>query len=185
MYTSEERWGQDNSFTYCRDRYTREQWKPWGEDSSVSDRKRQHLQVYSAARDLKEDLYSNLKNSCLSGGFSSSPHTDIHSVLLLCTALETTALNSKTMSEAKKGELAIRDKAILHQQRRLKQATQFTHKDSADLLPLDGLKRLGTSKDLVSGLWENLKRVWEFILYQTGKAVVVCDTRDSAEKDRN
>ena len=54
------------------------------------------------------------------------------------------------MSEAKKGELAIRDKAILHQQRRLKQATQFTHKDSADLLPLDGLKRLGTSKDLVS-----------------------------------
>ncbi|XP_008313625.1 nuclear receptor-interacting protein 2 [Cynoglossus semilaevis] len=51
-------------------------------------------------------------------------------------------------SEAKKGELAIRDKAILHQQRRLKQATQFTHKDSADLLPLDGLKRLGTSKDL-------------------------------------
>lgn len=53
-------------------------------------------------------------------------------------------------SEAKKGELAIRDKAILHQQRRLKQATQFTHKDSADLLPLDGLKRLGTSKDLVS-----------------------------------
>lgn len=52
------------------------------------------------------------------------------------------------MSEAKKSELAIRDKAILHQQRRLKQATQFTHKDSADLLPLDGLKRLGTSKDL-------------------------------------
>lgn len=51
------------------------------------------------------------------------------------------------MSEAKK-EIAIRDKAILHQQRRLKQATQFTHKDSADLLPLDGLKRLGTSKDL-------------------------------------
>ncbi|XP_061618009.1 nuclear receptor-interacting protein 2 isoform X1 [Phyllopteryx taeniolatus] len=52
------------------------------------------------------------------------------------------------MSEAKKSELAIRDEAILHQQRRLKQATQFTHKDSADLLPLDGLKRLGTSKDL-------------------------------------
>ncbi|XP_046878930.1 nuclear receptor-interacting protein 2 isoform X2 [Hypomesus transpacificus] len=52
------------------------------------------------------------------------------------------------MSGTKKGELAIRDKAIFHQQRRLKQATQFTHKDSADLLPLDGLKRLGTSKDL-------------------------------------
>ncbi|CAL8323010.1 unnamed protein product [Lota lota] len=53
------------------------------------------------------------------------------------------------MSEAtKKGELALRDKAALHQQRRLKQATLFTHKDSADLLPLDGLKRLGTTKDL-------------------------------------
>ncbi|XP_034382423.1 nuclear receptor-interacting protein 2 isoform X1 [Cyclopterus lumpus] len=52
------------------------------------------------------------------------------------------------MSETKRGELAIRDKAVLHQQRRLKQATQFSHKDSADLLPLDGLKRLGTSKDL-------------------------------------
>ncbi|XP_036432571.1 nuclear receptor-interacting protein 2 [Colossoma macropomum] len=52
------------------------------------------------------------------------------------------------MSESKKSEVGLRDKAILHQQRRLKQATQFTHKDSADLLPLDGLKRLGTSKDL-------------------------------------
>lgn len=61
------------------------------------------------------------------------------------------------MSEGKKGELAIRDKAILHQQRRLKQATQFTHKDSADLLPLDGLKRLGTSKDLVSERLETIR----------------------------
>ncbi|XP_048404990.1 nuclear receptor-interacting protein 2 [Stegostoma tigrinum] len=52
------------------------------------------------------------------------------------------------MSDLKKNEMEIRDKAILHQQRRLKQATQFIHKDSADLLPLDGLKRLGTSKDL-------------------------------------
>uniref|UniRef100_A0A672NKW0 Nuclear receptor-interacting protein 2-like n=1 Tax=Sinocyclocheilus grahami TaxID=75366 RepID=A0A672NKW0_SINGR len=51
------------------------------------------------------------------------------------------------MSEGKK-ELEMRDKAIMHQQRRLKQATQFMHKDSADLLPLDGLKKLGTSKDL-------------------------------------
>lgn len=58
------------------------------------------------------------------------------------------------MSQAnKKGELALRDKAVLHQQRRLKQATLFTHKDSADLLPLDGLTRLGTSKDLVSTCW--------------------------------
>uniref|UniRef100_A0A674JN33 Nuclear receptor interacting protein 2 n=1 Tax=Terrapene triunguis TaxID=2587831 RepID=A0A674JN33_9SAUR len=45
-------------------------------------------------------------------------------------------------------EVELRDKAILQQKRRLKQATQFVHKDSADLLPLDGLKRLGTSKDL-------------------------------------
>ncbi|XP_058882901.1 nuclear receptor-interacting protein 2 isoform X1 [Acipenser ruthenus] len=52
------------------------------------------------------------------------------------------------MTDSKKSEMEIRDKAILHQQRHLKQATQFTHKDSADLLPLDGLKRLGTSKDL-------------------------------------
>uniref|UniRef100_A0A9L0IU22 Nuclear receptor interacting protein 2 n=1 Tax=Equus asinus TaxID=9793 RepID=A0A9L0IU22_EQUAS len=44
------------------------------------------------------------------------------------------------------GEL--RDRAHLSQQRRLRQATQFLHKDSADLLPLDSLKRLGTSKDL-------------------------------------
>lgn len=60
------------------------------------------------------------------------------------------------MSESKKREVELRDKAIMHQQRRLKQATQFTHKDSADLLPLDGLKRLGTSKDLVSGLQTKL-----------------------------
>lgn len=49
-------------------------------------------------------------------------------------------------------EASLRDRAHLSQQRRLKQATQFLHKDSADLLPLDSLKRLGTSKDLVSPL---------------------------------
>ncbi|XP_028910220.1 nuclear receptor-interacting protein 2 isoform X2 [Ornithorhynchus anatinus] len=38
--------------------------------------------------------------------------------------------------------------ALLSQQRRLKQASRFAHQDSADLLPLDSLKRLGTSKDL-------------------------------------
>ncbi|XP_073170334.1 nuclear receptor-interacting protein 2 isoform X3 [Lepidochelys kempii] len=48
-------------------------------------------------------------------------------------------------------EVELQDKAILQQKRRLKQATQFVHKDSADLLPLDGLKRLGTSKDLCQG----------------------------------
>lgn len=37
------------------------------------------------------------------------------------------------------------DAAAIRQQRRLKQAIQFLHKDSADLLPLDGLKKLGTS----------------------------------------
>ncbi|KAG9471335.1 hypothetical protein GDO78_015131 [Eleutherodactylus coqui] len=45
-------------------------------------------------------------------------------------------------------EQDFRGSAILHQQRRLKQAHQFVHKDSADLLPLDQLRRLGTSKDL-------------------------------------
>ncbi|XP_017651662.1 nuclear receptor-interacting protein 2 isoform X2 [Nannospalax galili] len=45
-------------------------------------------------------------------------------------------------------EALLQDRAHLSQQRRLKQATQFLHKDSADLLPLDSLKRLGTSKDL-------------------------------------
>lgn len=52
----------------------------------------------------------------------------------------------------KEQEASIRDRAHLSQQRRLKQATQFLHKDSADLLPLDSLKRLGTSKDLVRPL---------------------------------
>ncbi|KAM3609222.1 uncharacterized protein V6R79_011290 [Siganus canaliculatus] len=40
----------------------------------------------------------------------------------------------------------VQDAAALRQQRRLKQAIQFLHRDSADLLPLDGLKKLGTSK---------------------------------------
>ncbi|KGL84915.1 Nuclear receptor-interacting protein 3, partial [Tinamus guttatus] len=40
-----------------------------------------------------------------------------------------------------------REAGALRQQRRMKQAVQFIHKDSADLLPLDGLKKLGTSKD--------------------------------------
>lgn len=54
--------------------------------------------------------------------------------------------------ERQECEMELRNKAILQQKRRLKQATQFVHKDSADLLPLDGLTRLGTSKDLVSSL---------------------------------
>ncbi|XP_017941075.1 nuclear receptor-interacting protein 2 isoform X4 [Manacus vitellinus] len=53
--------------------------------------------------------------------------------------------------ERQECEMELRNKAILQQKRRLKQATQFVHKDSADLLPLDGLTRLGTSKDLCQG----------------------------------
>ncbi|XP_049677559.1 nuclear receptor-interacting protein 2 isoform X3 [Accipiter gentilis] len=53
--------------------------------------------------------------------------------------------------ERQECEVELRNKAILQQKRRLKQATQFVHKDSADLLPLDGLTRLGTSKDLCQG----------------------------------
>ncbi|XP_040183645.1 nuclear receptor-interacting protein 3 [Rana temporaria] len=44
-------------------------------------------------------------------------------------------------------EVDLREAASLRQQRRMKQSVQFIHKDSADLLPLDGLKKLGTSKD--------------------------------------
>lgn len=45
--------------------------------------------------------------------------------------------------------MEIREAAALRQQRRIKQAIQFLHKDSADLLPLDGLNKLGTSKEWV------------------------------------
>ncbi|XP_009977865.1 PREDICTED: nuclear receptor-interacting protein 2 [Tauraco erythrolophus] len=55
---------------------------------------------------------------------------------------------STPVLEPQECEVELRNKAILQQKRRLKQATQFVHKDSADLLPLDGLTRLGTSKDL-------------------------------------
>ncbi|XP_028288041.1 nuclear receptor-interacting protein 3-like [Parambassis ranga] len=49
-------------------------------------------------------------------------------------------------TENHRGDLGMLDAAALRQQRRLKQAIQFLHRDSADLLPLDGLKKLGTSK---------------------------------------
>ena len=45
--------------------------------------------------------------------------------------------------------MEIREAAALRQQRRIKQTIQFLHKDSADLLPLDGLNKLGTSKEWV------------------------------------
>lgn len=50
------------------------------------------------------------------------------------------------MRTESRGGSGVLDAAALRQQRRLKQAIQFLHKDSADLLPLDGLKKLGTSK---------------------------------------
>ncbi|XP_066221836.1 nuclear receptor-interacting protein 2 [Saccopteryx leptura] len=58
------------------------------------------------------------------------------------------ALREGADPSRRRQEAELRDRAHLSQQRRLKQATQFLHKDSADLLPLDSLKRLGTSKDL-------------------------------------
>ncbi|NXR55729.1 NRIP3 protein, partial [Hippolais icterina] len=54
---------------------------------------------------------------------------------------------SGILTEPSRKEVQMREAASLRQQRRMKQAVQFIHKDSADLLPLDGLKKLGTSKD--------------------------------------
>ncbi|XP_040486694.1 nuclear receptor-interacting protein 3 isoform X4 [Ursus maritimus] len=54
---------------------------------------------------------------------------------------------SGLLSEGGRKETDMREAASLRQQRRMKQAVQFIHKDSADLLPLDGLKKLGSSKD--------------------------------------
>ncbi|XP_030056876.1 nuclear receptor-interacting protein 3 [Microcaecilia unicolor] len=54
---------------------------------------------------------------------------------------------SGILTDGSRKETEIREAAALRQQRRMKQAVQFNHKDSADLLPLDGLKKLGTSKD--------------------------------------
>ncbi|KAM4617961.1 nuclear receptor-interacting protein 3 [Discoglossus pictus] len=54
---------------------------------------------------------------------------------------------SGILTESSRKEADLREAASLRQQRRMKQSVQFIHKDSADLLPLDGLKKLGTSKD--------------------------------------
>nr|XP_005989735.1 PREDICTED: nuclear receptor-interacting protein 3 [Latimeria chalumnae] len=54
---------------------------------------------------------------------------------------------SGILTESTGKEMMIREAASIRQQRRMKQAVQFIHKDSADLLPLDGLKKLGTSKE--------------------------------------
>lgn len=76
-------------------------------------------------------------------GTSSSPNLPV----AMSTTQETRREGGDSSRRGQGAEL--RDRAHLSQQRRLKQATQFLHKDSADLLPLDSLKRLGTSKDLV------------------------------------
>ncbi|XP_015193573.1 nuclear receptor-interacting protein 3 [Lepisosteus oculatus] len=55
---------------------------------------------------------------------------------------------SGVLTDGSRKEMEIREAAALRQQRRMKQAVQFLHKDSADLLPLDGLKKLGTSKEM-------------------------------------
>ncbi|XP_060694621.1 nuclear receptor-interacting protein 3-like [Hemiscyllium ocellatum] len=54
---------------------------------------------------------------------------------------------SDILKENRRQQMDVREAASLRQQRRMKQAVQFIHKDSADLLPLDGLKKLGTSKE--------------------------------------
>uniref|UniRef100_A0A8D0C9I8 Nuclear receptor interacting protein 3 n=1 Tax=Salvator merianae TaxID=96440 RepID=A0A8D0C9I8_SALMN len=54
---------------------------------------------------------------------------------------------SGLLTEPTRKDVDLREAASLRQQRKMKQAVQFNHKDSADLLPLDGMKKLGTSKD--------------------------------------
>ncbi|XP_066558989.1 nuclear receptor-interacting protein 3 [Amia ocellicauda] len=55
---------------------------------------------------------------------------------------------SGVLTEGSRKDMDLREAAALRQQRRMKQAVQFIHKDSADLLPLDGLKKLGSSKEM-------------------------------------
>lgn len=54
---------------------------------------------------------------------------------------------SGILTDSSRKDADLRESASLRQQRRMKQSVQFIHKDSADLLPLDGLKKLGSSKD--------------------------------------
>ncbi|KAH0620903.1 hypothetical protein JD844_021788 [Phrynosoma platyrhinos] len=65
---------------------------------------------------------------------------------------------SGLLTEQTRKDVDMREAASLRQQRRMKQAVQFNHKDSADLLPLDGLKKLGTSKDTRKRYLERHKR---------------------------
>ncbi|XP_064019767.1 nuclear receptor-interacting protein 3 isoform X3 [Pogoniulus pusillus] len=66
---------------------------------------------------------------------------------------------SGVLTQPSRKEVEIREAASLRQQRRMKQAVQFIHKDSADLLPLDGLKKLGTSKDTKRLMETNLSKL--------------------------
>ncbi|XP_010224123.1 PREDICTED: nuclear receptor-interacting protein 3 [Tinamus guttatus] len=67
----------------------------------------------------------------------------------LAVALQSGTRRARWLTQALRPFVGLRDDGAgaLRQQRRMKQAVQFIHKDSADLLPLDGLKKLGTSKD--------------------------------------
>ena len=47
---------------------------------------------------------------------------------------------SGLLTEGGRKETDMREAASLRQQRRMKQAVQFIHKDSADLLPLEYLR---------------------------------------------
>nr|XP_045002406.1 nuclear receptor-interacting protein 3 isoform X2 [Jaculus jaculus] len=66
---------------------------------------------------------------------------------------------SGLLTEGGRKETELREAASLRQQRRMKQAVQFIHKDSADLLPLDGLKKLGSSKDTRRLMETNLSKL--------------------------
>uniref|UniRef100_A0A4W4F8G6 Aspartic peptidase DDI1-type domain-containing protein n=1 Tax=Electrophorus electricus TaxID=8005 RepID=A0A4W4F8G6_ELEEL len=54
---------------------------------------------------------------------------------------------SGARADSTRNVMEIREEAALRKQRRIKQGVQFLHKDSAELLPLNGLKKLGTSKE--------------------------------------
>ncbi|KAJ8249286.1 hypothetical protein GJAV_G00233180 [Gymnothorax javanicus] len=57
-------------------------------------------------------------------------------------------LYSESRKDCSSNNKEMREAASLTGQRMMKQAVQFIHKDSADLLPLDGLNKLGTSKEM-------------------------------------
>ncbi|XP_035499636.2 nuclear receptor-interacting protein 3-like isoform X1 [Scophthalmus maximus] len=86
-------------------------------------------------------IYRRVKESLIGGEEWTRPHAGG------CSAEETHTAAGLTQTPAVmlRPDAGAPDAAALRQQRRLKQAIQFLHKDSADLLPLDGLKKLGTA----------------------------------------